>query len=113
LQCCKGVKTFFGFFKKGDMDRFVKEYQALPGALLLDVRSEGEYREGHIPNSKNLPLAAIDKIGALAENKDIPLFVYCLSGARSRYAAAALRQMGYTNVTDMGGFSAYSGKVER
>lgn len=104
---------FFGFKNKKGINSLVKEYEALPGALLLDVRSAGEYREGHIPGSKNLPLGELDRIGILAENKDTGLFVYCLSGARSRRAAALLGQMGYTNVTDMGGFSAYSGKVEK
>jgi len=46
------------------------------------------------------------------ENKAVHLFVYCHSGARSRQAAAVLQSMGYTNVTNIGGIAAYSGKVE-
>ena len=78
----------------------------------MDVRTPQEYREGHIPGSKNVPLQTIDKISSVADNKNIPLFVYCYSGGRSRQAAAVLQSMGYTNVTNIGGIAAYSGKVE-
>ena len=49
----------------------------------------------------------------MIDNKATPIFVHCLSGARSRQAAAILKQMGYTNVKNIGGISAYAGKVER
>ena len=49
----------------------------------------------------------------MIDNKATPLFVHCLSGARSRQAAAVLQQMGYSNVNNIGGISAYTGKVER
>ncbi|MBQ8408220.1 MAG: rhodanese-like domain-containing protein, partial [Clostridia bacterium] len=67
----------------------------------------------HIPESKNVPLQTLDKIRTVVENKDTELFVYCYSGARSRQAAAALGQMGYTKVNNIGGISSYGGKVER
>ena len=103
---------FFDFFKQADINQGVKEYTATPGAVLLDVRTSEEYRGGHIPGSKNVPLQAIDKIAFVTENKDTALFVYCHSGARSRQAANLLQRMGYTNVTDIGGIAAYAGKVE-
>ena len=40
------------------------------------------------------------------------MFVYCHSGAKSGQAVSALRRMGYTNVKNIGGIAAYSGKVE-
>lgn len=43
--------------------------------------------------------------------RETPLFVYCLSGVRSRQAAGLLRRMGYTDVTDLGGICNYRGKV--
>ena len=104
---------FFDFLKGPDMNQGVKEYQATPGAVLLDVRTPEEYREGHIPDSKNVPLQSLDKVTGLVNNQDTPGFVDGHSGARSSQAVSALRRMGYTNVKNIGGIAAYAGKVER
>ena len=104
---------FFDLFKQPDVNRGVKEFQRTSGAVLLDVRTPEEYRSGHIPGSRNIPLQTIDRVSAVAENKDTSLYVYCQSGARSRQAAGMLKQMGYTNVNNIGGIAAYSGKVAR
>jgi len=104
--------SFFDFFRQPDIDRGVSDCRNTPGAVLLDVRTAQEYREGHIPGSKNVPLQAIDSGAAPAEKKDTPLFVYCHSGGRSRQAVQLLRQRGYSNVTNIGGIAAYRGKVE-
>ena len=80
--------------------------------ILLDVRTPQEYREGHIPGSQNVPLQQLDKVEEVTENKDTVLYVYCRSGARSRQAVSLLNHMGYTNVHNIGGIAAYSGKVE-
>ena len=104
---------FFDLFKQNDINQGVKDYHNIPGAVLLDVRTPQEYGEGHIPGSKNLPLQTIDKVDSIVENKDTVLYVYCHSGARSRQAASLLQYMGYSNVTNIGGIAAYSGKVER
>ena len=104
---------FFDFFKQPDINQGIKDYQKTDDAVLLDVRTPQEYMEGHIPGSKNVPLQTIDKVTSVAENKDTALYVYCYSGARSRQAANYLQHMGYTNITDIGGIAAYSGKVER
>ena len=104
---------FFDFFKQPDINQGVKEYQQQEGAILLDVRTLQEYWEGHIPGSKNVPLQTIDKVDSVVENKDTALYVYCHSGARSRQAVSYLQHMGYTNVNNIGGITAYSGKVER
>ena len=104
---------FFDFLKDPDINQDVKEYSVTDGAVLLDVRTPDEYRQGHNPGSKNVPLQSIDKGTVIINNKATPIFVHCLSGARSRQAAAILKQMGYTNVKNIGGISAYAGKVER
>ena len=104
---------FFDFLKGPDINQGVKEYRDTDGAVLLDVRTSSEYAEGHIPGSKNLPLQSIDKVERMIENKATPIFVHCLSGARSRQAAAVLQQMGYTNVKNIGGIASYTGKVEK
>ena len=105
--------NIFDFFKQPDINEGLKEYAETKNAVLLDVRTPQEYGEGHIPGSKNVPLQTLDKISSVADNKNIPLFVYCYSGGRSRQAAAVLGQMGYTNVRNIGGIAAYHGKVER
>ena len=104
---------FFDLMKGPDINQGVEEYSATNGAVLLDVRTPDEYRQGHIPSSKNVPLQSISKVAGMIEGKATPIFVHCLSGARSRQAAAILQQMGYTNVKNIGGISAYAGKVER
>ena len=104
---------FFDFLKGPDINQGVKEYSTTDGAVLLDVRTPDEYRQGHIPGSKNVPLQSISKVAGMIDDKSTPIFVYCLGGVRSRQAAAILQQMGYTNVKDIGGIAAYSGKMER
>ena len=52
-------------------------------------------------------------VAGMIDNKATPIFVYRLSGARSRQAATVLQQMGYTNVKNIGGIYAYAGKAER
>ena len=102
----------FDFFKHPDINQGVQEYKNTAGAVLLDVRTPQEYREGHIPGSQNVPLQQLDKVEEVTENKDTVLYVYCRSGARSRQAVSLLKHMGYTNVHNIGGIAAYSGKVE-
>lgn len=104
---------FFDFLKSPDINQGVNEYRSVPEAVLLDVRTPQEYREGRIPGSKNVPLQAIGNVASVADSRDVPLFVYCYSGTRSRQAVGALQRMGYSNVKNLGGISAYSGKVER
>ena len=105
--------SIFDFFKQPDINKGLKEYAEKENAVLLDVRTPQEYREGHIPGSKNIPLQTLDKVRSIVEDMDTALFVYCRSGARSRQATAMLQHMGYTNVRNIGGIAAYHGKVER
>ena len=102
----------FDFFKQPDINQGVQEFKNAAGAVLLDVRTPQEYGEGHIPGSQNVPLQQLDKVEEVTENKDTVLYVYCHSGARSRQAVSLLQAMGYTNVHNIGGIAAYSGKVE-
>ena len=104
---------FFDFLKQPDINAGLADYRAAAGAVLLDVRTEQEYRDGHIPGSRNLPLQELDRIGSVVDGTSVPLFVYCYSGARSRQAVAALRSLGYANVRNIGGIADYSGKTER
>ena len=101
----------FDFLSGPRIDQGVSEFRETPGAVLLDVRTPQEYREGHIPGSRNAPLQTLDR--EEAAGKDTPLFVYCHSGARSSQAVRILTRMGYSNVKNIGGIAAYTGKVER
>ena len=104
--------SFFDFFRQPDINQGVADCRNTPGAVLLAVRMPQEYREGRIPGSQNVPLQTIDNVASVVENKDVPLYVYCYSGGRSRQAVQRLEQMGYSNVTNIGGIAAYRGKVE-
>lgn len=105
--------AIFDFFGRSDINRRLETYDAMPDAQLLDVRTAQEYCEGHIPCSRNIPLQRIDEIRDMIPRKDVPLFVYCRSGSRSSQAAHILREMGYTHVENIGGISAYLGRIER
>ena len=100
------------FFRQPDINQGVYEFLRSQGAVLLDVRTPHEYREGHIPGSFNLPLQELESAQELWEDKDAPLYVYCRSGARSRQAMWQLQDMGFENVKNIGGILSYSGKIE-
>ncbi len=104
---------FFDGFRRPDINEGVREFGSAPGAVLLDVRSAREYGEGHIPGSRNVPLQDISGSQPIPADKSAPLYVYCYSGARSGQAAAALRRMGYSNVTNIGGIASWRGAIER
>lgn len=71
-------------------------------AVLLDVRSNQEYREGHINGAINIPLSDIKKeIQKKITNKKTYIVVYCTSGIRSKKAQKILNSMGYNNVFNL------------
>ena len=101
----------FDLFKKADINEGYREYRKQKRAMLIDVRDREEYAAGHLQGARNIPLSSIEKAGSAIHDKDMPLFVYCVSGSRSRKAAAALKKAGYTNVTNIGGIQDYSGRL--
>ena len=69
------------------------------GALLLDVRTPEEFRAGHLPGSRLLPLGSIPgQICSIAPDRRQELLLYCSRGERSRAAAQVLASMGYLRV---------------
>jgi rhodanese-related sulfurtransferase len=80
------------------------------GAIIIDVRTVGEFREGHIKGSKNIPLDTIN--GKLNEIKklDKPVIVCCRSGMRSAQAASVLKSVGI-EVINGGGWQSLEGKL--
>lgn len=105
--------SFMNFLKRPDINKGVEEWHRDKEAVLLDVRTADEYRQGHIEGSLNLPLQNIETVKNTIYDTDKPIYVHCLSGARSAQAASVLKSMGYTNVTNIGGINAYRGKVVR
>lgn len=72
--------------------------------IILDVRTLEEYDEGHIENAILIPYDEIDaSIAETLPDRDVTILVYCRSGRRSKIAAAALAELGYTNVLEFGG----------
>ena len=76
--------------------------------IILDVRTQEEYNEGHIENSVLLPVNDISaKAEEILTDKDAKILVYCRSGNRSATASKQLIKMGYTNVYDFGGINSW------
>ena len=103
--------SFMDFLKRPDINKGVEEWRNTTDAVLLDVRTVDEYRQGHIDGSLNIPLQNIHSVKNNIPDLDKPIYVHCLSGARSAQATSVLKSMGYTNVTDIGGINSYRGKV--
>lgn len=75
-------------------------------AVVIDVRDQGEFTQGHIPNARHLPLGDLARrIGELEKLKDRPLVLCCASGARSANALAQLKKAGFEKLYNLrGGF---------
>ena len=71
----------------------------------IDVRTPEEFKEGHLQDAVNIPVDQITaNIARVAPNKNAPVNLYCRSGRRAEVALQELRKMGYTNVTNHGGY---------
>ena len=76
------------------------------GALLVDVRTQGEFDQGHLPGAKLIPVNEVQqRIAEFGDDKNRPIVVYCKSGGRSGRAQSMLQEAGFTDVTNGGGYS--------
>ena len=74
------------------------------GYIILDVRTREEYDQGHIPGATQISHEEIaEKAEEVLTDKDQLILVYCRSGRRSKIAAEALVELGYTNIKEFGG----------
>lgn len=105
--------NFFNLFKVPDINEGIRRMKSIEDAVLLDVRTREEYADAHIPGSRNIPLDELRTVANEIQDKHTPLFVHCLSGGRSRQAVHFLKQLGYTDVTDLGGIRQYNGITEK
>ena len=71
----------------------------------IDVRSAEEFNAGHLQDAVNIPHDKIvEGIKAIGSDKDAPINLYCRSGRRAEAALTELKNAGYTNVTNHGGY---------
>jgi phage shock protein E len=77
----------------GDKGKKIEEYKA-KGAIVIDVRSKGEFQSGHVKGSRNIPLPEIGRrVSEIAHYKK-PIILCCASGARSGRATSVLKKEG-------------------
>lgn len=99
------IKILFGFGVKVDYAALVKQ-----GAIILDVRSKGEYQCGHIKGSTNISIDTLrNNLNKLKKNK--PIITCCASGIRSASAKNILKSNGFIEVHNGGGWSSLQRKI--
>ena len=83
------------------------------GYIILDVRTQEEYDQGHIPGAIVISHEEIEeKAEQVLTDKEQLILVYCRSGRRSKIAAEALVELGYTNIKEFGGIIDWPYEVE-
>ena len=83
------------------------------GYIILDARTQEEYDEGHIPGATQISHEEIaEKAKEVLTEKEQLILVYCRSGRRSKIAAEALVELGYTNIKEFGGIIDWPYEVE-
>ncbi len=100
------IKKILGIGAKVDYAQLVKE-----GAIILDVRSKGEYAGGHIKGSINI---SVDQLGnnlAKLKDKNKPVITCCASGMRSASAKNILKSNGYKEVHNGGSWMSLQNKI--
>jgi phage shock protein E len=99
------INNLFGF-KKTDYAELVKK-----GAIIVDVRSKGEFAGGHIKNSINIPVDQIANNLSRLKDKNKPIITCCASGMRSGSAKTILLKNGYSDVHNGGGWASLNEKI--
>lgn len=102
----KTIKRLLGIGPKIDYSELLKQ-----GAVILDVRSKGEYQGGHIKGSVNIPVDVLrNNLSKL--NKEKPIITCCASGMRSASAKSILKSNGFTEVYNGGGWMNLQFKIK-
>jgi rhodanese-related sulfurtransferase len=100
------IKNMLGIGPKTDYNELIKQ-----GAIILDVRSKGEFSNGHIKNSINIPVDQLSNNLAKLKDKDKCIICCCASGMRSGAAKRILESGGYKAVYNGGGWSSLQNKL--
>ena len=95
--------AFFDFLF-GNKTRKIEDFKNR-GAIIVDVRSKGEYKSGHIPGSRHIPLPQLSSKIAEIKSWDKPVITCCASGMRSASAAGILKSNGVEAMNGGGWFS--------
>ena len=95
-------KLMSGGAKQINIETYLQDYYKQSNHILIDVRTVGEFKTGHLPNAKNIPLNEISaKLSNIPKNKTV--VVVCQTGSRSNFAARTLKQAGYEDVINLSG----------
>lgn len=90
--------------KEVNIQEAKKLLQENPKIVIIDVREESEWAQGHLPQAKHLGKGVIERdIEKTIPNKEQTLLLYCGGGFRSALAAVNIQKMGYKNVISMDG----------
>jgi rhodanese-related sulfurtransferase len=90
--------------KQLDPQNFEKKLKDSKEPILIDVRTQGEYAQGHLANALLIDIYSSDFKSRLAKlDKSKPVFVYCKAGSRSSSAADVLSDMGFKEIYDLNG----------
>lgn len=100
------IKKLFGIGPKVDFAELKKQ-----GAIILDVRTKGEYAGGHIRGSVNISVDALKHNLTKLTDKHKPIITCCASGMRSATAKGILKANGYTQVHNGGSWSSLKNKI--
>ena len=100
------IKDLLGIGAKTDYAQLVKE-----GAIILDVRSKGEFLSGHIKGSVNIPVDQLSNNLNKLKDKNVTIITCCASGMRSASAKSILKSNGYTVVFNGGAWSSLQNKI--
>jgi phage shock protein E len=100
-----GVVVVFVIKQAGQISTRAARAHLKNGALVIDVRSPGEFSSGHLPVAINLPLDELETaLPRRVKDKNQVLLLHCLSGTRSSLAKIKLKRMGYPNVFNLGSY---------
>ncbi len=100
------LKKLLGIGPQIDLAQLVKE-----GAIILDVRTKGEFAQGHIKGSINIPVETLSKGLKKLKDKNKPIITCCASGMRSASAKGILKSNGFTEVHNGGGWSSLQHRI--
>ena len=112
LAGCASGQGLEGSYTQIDQETAKEMMARDDGHVIVDVRRQDEYDEGHIPGAILIPNESIgcDSPEALPDYEQI-ILIYCRSGNRSKQAAQKLASMGYTNIYEFGGINTWTGEI--